>query len=236
MVEDFTIESVDQEEVLRYLGHHGQSIPQSLQQRLDKAFEDCKRLARPRASIRFFDIEKHDQEADGTPIVYLKDSSLELRGTSIDTHLQGACQVGVFATTIGMAVDQELRKLALTNQLGELLFDATANAMVERSADAAETRIVEYAAKKNLYTNYRFSPGYGDLPMETQPALLAALDAQRRLGITLASTMLMSPIKSVTAIIGIFDTPQPSSHASCANCFCAAFCNLRARTGRTCYE
>ena len=49
----------------------------------------------------------------------------------------------------------------------------------------------------------RYSPGYGDLPLSVQPDFLAALDAQKTLGITLTETFLMIPSKSVTAIIGI---------------------------------
>ena len=74
------------------------------------------------------------------------------------------------------------------------------------------------------------------MPMQTQPVLLDALDARRRLGITLSPTLLMTPTKSVTAVVGMFDAPQPSTHASCADCFCRAFCNLRATTGRTCHD
>ncbi|MBR3258643.1 MAG: vitamin B12 dependent methionine synthase, partial [Eggerthellaceae bacterium] len=46
-------------------------------------------------------------------------------------------------------------------------------------------------------------PGYGDLPLEVQPDLLGLLDASRRLGITLSDSLLMSPTKSVTAIVGL---------------------------------
>jgi hypothetical protein len=56
------------------------------------------------------------------------------------------------------------------------------------------------------------------MPMTTQPVLLQALDAQRQLGITLTDTLLMVPTKSVTAVVGLFETIQPSTHASCAGC------------------
>ena len=49
----------------------------------------------------------------------------------------------------------------------------------------------------------RFSPGYGDLPIEVQKDFLPLLDAERRLGITLSESCLMAPSKSVTAIIGV---------------------------------
>ena len=91
------------------------------------------------------------------------------------------------------------------------------------------------ARERGLYTNFRFSPGYGDLPMETQPILLAALDAQRRLGITLApKSLLMTPTKSVTAVVGMSVKPA-SSHASCADCLCRDFCRMRG-AGTPCWK
>ena len=49
----------------------------------------------------------------------------------------------------------------------------------------------------------RFSPGYGDVPLSLQRDVLAVLDAQRKLGITLSDTFFMTPCKSVTAFVGI---------------------------------
>ena len=49
----------------------------------------------------------------------------------------------------------------------------------------------------------RFSPGYGDLPLDFQKEFLKITDASRKLGISLNDSLLMSPSKSVTAIIGI---------------------------------
>ena len=51
----------------------------------------------------------------------------------------------------------------------------------------------------------RFSPGYGDLSLETQKQLFSILDCERQLGISLNSSLLMSPSKSVTAFVGLYD-------------------------------
>ena len=68
----------------------------------------------------------------------------------------------------------------------------------------AHGRVVRYApAVAGCALRHRFSPGYGDLPLSVQPAFLAALDATRRLGITLTSSFLMVPTKSVTAFVGV---------------------------------
>jgi len=49
----------------------------------------------------------------------------------------------------------------------------------------------------------RFSPGYGDLPLETQREIFDVLDCSRRIGLMLNDSLLMSPTKSVTAFVGV---------------------------------
>ncbi len=236
ILKSYEVTSVDRKEVLRYLGYRGQEVTPELDARLDDAIARCLSIGKPRSSLATFDIAGREELPDGTPQVDLKGTALVLQGKSMRRHMDGAVRVGVLAVTIGMGVERELKRLSLTDHLGQVLFDAAATTMVERAADAAEATLVGMAARDGLYTNFRFSPGYGDMPMTTQPVLLDALDARRRLGITLSPTLLMTPTKSVTAVLGMFTTPQKSTHASCADCFCRAFCNLRATTGRTCHD
>ena len=127
----------------------------------------------------------------------------------------------------------------LLEPMGTLPFDDAYELFAEQAraataAGACEASVVAAAHEAGLYTNFRFSPGYGDMPLQTQSVLLAALDAQRKLGITLSKSLLMTPTKSVTAVIGLFDEPQPSSHATCKDCLCSDFCHIRA-TGRPCW-
>ena len=55
---------------------------------------------------------------------------------------------------------------------------------------------------KFIYTKNRFSPGYGDFDIVYQKDIFAILDCPKRIGLTLNSSLMMSPSKSVTAIIG----------------------------------
>lgn len=59
-----------------------------------------------------------------------------------------------------------------------------------------------------MYTRPRFSPGYGDLPINMQKDIFAALDCPRKIGLSLNESLLMSPSKSVTAIIGVSARPK----------------------------
>lgn len=201
-------------ELLRYLGYGGQEIGPDLEARIDAAEARCVEIARPAMVRRTF-------AADALP--------LELPGHDIARHLSDATEVVLLAVTLGLAVDRELRKLSLTDPLGQMLFDAAATYAIEREVDRVEGRARAEAAERGLYCSWRFSPGYGDLPLDVQATLLAVLDATRRLGITLTDGNLMAPTKSVTAIIGIHPTPQPGLASSCAVCSLLEFCSLRTR-------
>ena len=64
----------------------------------------------------------------------------------------------------------------------------------------------------------RFSPGYGDLPLELQKDIFAALDCPKQIGVSLNDSMLMSPSKSVSAIIGLNGEASERCMHNCALC------------------
>ena len=233
-VEDYQIKEVDRSEVLRYLGYSGQELTSEFDARIDEVVARCLSVARPRGVTRVFEVAGHD-ERDGVPVLKLAGTALELAGGSVAAHLDGAVAVGVLAVTAGLMIDVELRRLSLTDRVDEVVFDAAGSALVECAADAAERSIAAQAAARGLYIGSRFSPGYGDLPLDTQPVLLSTLDAGRLLGITLSSSLLMSPTKSVTAVVGLFEEPHAKGYARCDECRARLSCRLRA-AGRFCWD
>ena len=112
-----------------------------------------------------------------------------------------------------------------------LLTDACGNAWVEAGCDAAEQEIA--ARLPGAFLTDRFSPGYGDLPLELQTGLCAALDVQRTLGVCVTDSLLMNPCKSVTAVIGVSDRPQMARVRGCRYCTMNETCQLR-KGGNTC--
>lgn len=231
--ESYDITSLDRAEVLRYLGYAGQPLTDELDGSIDAAMSRCLAVAHPRGVTRVFEVAGRCAGEDGVPRVELAGTALVLEGTAIARHLEGAVAVGVLAVTAGMGVDAELRRLSLTDRPAQLVFDAAGTTLVERAADVAEAGLVAQAAERGLFCNTRFSPGYEGFPLATQPVLLAALDAGRQLGITLSSSLLMSPTKSVTAVVGMFPEPPAGMRASCSGCPCLDFCVLR-RAGSSC--
>lgn len=122
----------------------------------------------------------------------------EFESKSLEKNLTGCKEAFVFLITLGFECDRLLNKLSLTSPAQHFICDALASSMAEAVCDMAENEI-----KENILCNVRFSPGYGDLPLEIQPRLLDMLNAQKLAGITISKSYLMSPAKTITCIMGI---------------------------------
>ena len=106
----------------------------------------------------------------------------------------------VFAATIGFDIDRKITKYSKVDPAKALIFQAIGTERVESLCNAFEEDI----KRENGYDlTSRFSPGYADLPLEMQKDLFRVLDCYKNIGVTLNDSLLMSPSKTVTAIIGI---------------------------------
>ena len=111
--------------------------------------------------------------------------------------------------------------------------DALGSALAEQAAEAAEAELRQWAARQGKYLTGRYSPGYGDWPLAVQPLLAAALDTARRAGLCVTENNLMTPRKSITAILGVSDHPVRGHLAGCGHCVLRTRCEYRKR-GITC--
>lgn len=140
-----------------------------------------------------------------TNVKYLDNNKLDLGFGSINSkslyqNLKGANKAYIFVVTIGYGVDMLINKLAVTSITEHFITDSLASAFAETACDCVEADIVN---KKNC--SPRFSPGYGDLPLEIQPEILKLSFADKYLNISLNQSLLMTPSKTITAIIGVVE-------------------------------
>ncbi len=122
----------------------------------------------------------------------------EVQSRDLYKNLSGCKEVYVMALTTGIAVDRLLARLNVVSQAEHFMTDALSSAAAESFCD--------YVCKiltRDTKCVPRFSPGFGDLSITLQKPLLARLDAVNNLGITLNSAYLMTPVKSITAFMGI---------------------------------
>ena len=115
-------------------------------------------------------------------------------------NLAGCKSAVVFAATVGINFDREITKYTRISPARALLVSAMGTERVEALCDSF---VKDYEEKNGVKLKPRFSPGYGDLPLEAQRDIFALLDPAKRVGIALGKSLLMTPTKSVTAFAGI---------------------------------
>lgn len=148
----------------------------------------------------------------------------EFMSQKLALRLSGCDKAVLFAATVGVGLDRLIAKYGRLSPAKGLMMQAIGAERIEALCDAFCKDVAEQT--KQALTP-RFSPGYGDLPLEIQPTIVALTDAQKQIGIGLTESLLMTPSKSVTAIIGLAnDTTNTCQTKSCSDCD-AVDCDFR---------
>lgn len=227
---------INRTEMLRYLGYTNQLMDDELTARIEQVATDLERSIAPRGVRCVFPVDATALDAQQDPCIRLAGTGVRLRGTDIFRHLKDARLCAVLACTLGMDNERRLRALSSQSPLDAALYDAASSAYIEAAIDAMERDLARVAAARGMSINWRFSPGYGDCPLDAQPALVAALNATRLIGLTVTGQNLLLPTKSVTALIGLFDGEigTADDRPSCLTCRLHDACPFRER-GTTCH-
>ena len=196
---------IDRGEFLRYLGWKGEA-DEEFSARLDDAAKRCLALCTPRSAVRRFAL-------DGMTLV---GAGFTLEGEDIRNHLQGCKEVYLFAATLGAAAERELAKLNARSAYEALLFDTACSCAIESYCDDVCDDLQKGCGKRLLP---RFSCGYGDFPLEAQPDICRLLRTDTAIGLCCDESCLLTPRKSVTAVVGITDEPPaPAAQRACGSC------------------
>lgn len=115
-------------------------------------------------------------------------------------NLKDSEHVLIFASTIGIEIDRIIAKYSRISPSKALIFDALGAERIEALCDSF---CEEFSKEKGVLLKPRFSAGYGDLPLTVQREIFSQLNPDRKIGLTLNESLLMSPSKSVTAFAGI---------------------------------
>nr|SIP63364.1 vitamin B12(or cobalamine)-dependent methionine synthase activation domain [uncultured bacterium] len=212
-------------EALRYAGMPG--ADESWLERACAALSLAREAMRPRAVWRAFPLAWSREGA------VLAGAGLTLPGETARRMLTGCGQAALMLCTLGAPFDTLILREQKRDMGQALLLNGCGAALVEALCDQTEAEIAGRFPGACLTD--RFSPGYGDLPLTVQPGLLSALDAPRRAGVTLLPSLMMTPAKTVTAILGLSGHPQPARVRGCDFCVLRERCAFR-REGGSCHE
>ena len=184
---------VNRKEILRYAGVRGE-VPE-LEALLRECIEEVAEQLTYRVCYCECSIQRHAHSLDL--------GFIETRSRGLQTNLEGCESILLFAATVGMAIDRLIARYATLSPTKSLLFQAIGAERIEALCDCFQADMAQKYAALGYVTRPRFSPGYGDFPLEAQRSIFAVLDCPRKIGLTLNDSLLMSPSKSVTALIGL---------------------------------
>ena len=81
-----------------------------------------------------------------------------------------------------------------------------------------QSNIEDELRKEGKYITNRYSPGYGDLPIDINEDIINLLNTSNKIGLTITKDKIMIPRKSVVAIIGISENKSTYKQKSCLEC------------------
>ncbi len=204
---------------LNYLHTTESALSQEELSMIDDAIADVMKYAEPRAVHRIFRLTSTDG-------ILTVDANIDLNFPDLQAHLLGCEECLFIAGTLGAAMDRRLKYVSHTDMAKYIMMDAAAGALIEDTIDQLE------ASLPIERTTFRFSPGYGDVPLSLQKQLLAVLDANRKIGLTVTPQYLMVPSKSISGFVGIGSAQR---ERTCDGCILFEKCEFR-RNDTRCYQ
>ena len=193
--------NIDKKETYRYLGYHfGGEVPlnEELEKMVNELTWKLKEVITPRCAYEIYGFETDGKICrlwgNGS-----EDEILRIESSKLSAHLKDCNKAILFAATVGPGADTLIRRYSGRSSIKPAILQAVGAAAIEAYADEITEQI------KEIYPHLRmrFSPGYGDFSLEHQKDFFRLLSLEKNLGISLNSALLMSPTKSITAVIGI---------------------------------
>ena len=202
---------VNRKEVERYLGYRGlTTIDEKMQSVIEDCIREMEEAMTPRCIYKTFPIEWDSESCEF--------AGIRVEPGNLTRNLKGCKEIVMLAVTIGPGADRLVKRSEIRDMLKAYTYQAVGAAAVEAWCDEVNERIKQEAADKELYARPRFSPGYGDFPLEVQKDFERILEMPKSIGVSLSDSLLMTPTKSITAVIGLSDRATDCHRAGCEEC------------------
>ena len=200
---------IDRMEILRYAGVR-EDVPE-LADLLQECLSELEGKLTYQVCYREFSVT---DMGDAMDLEFTQSTSATLK-----KRLSGCTGCVLFAATVGIEMDRMISRYAVLSPTKALLFQAIGAERIEALCDLFEREIAEEKKAEGFLTYPRFSAGYGDIPLTLQKDICAVLESPRKIGLTLNDSLIMSPSKSVTAIIGVTEqTGEIGEPVGCKEC------------------
>lgn len=199
---------IRREEALRYLG--AKDADEGSAALIESAWERLQNIASPRHRVI------RTEAAVLTP-ERVRIGDFEAVSPSLALNIGGCTEAYLLAATLGAGVDREMTRLSALNVAEAFALQAAAASVLECFCDDICGEISRELSVEGLYLRPRFSPGYGGFSTEHQSDILRMLEGSR-IGIGETASHMLTPLKSVTAVMGISNRPGICRDNKCEAC------------------
>lgn len=197
-------------EAVRYLGYGRHAIDERTLQMIQDSFVELEKIVDLRFVYRIFEIaiQNEDQISIG---------QLHVNSKNLTKNLRECDRAVLLGVTLGSRVDALMRKYSILDMSKAVVIQACATALLEEECDKIQDIISEEIGVEGHFRP-RFSPGYGDFSIIYQNSMLQILEASKKIGLTMTDGYMLTPSKSITAIIGISKIKQNCRKEGCEVC------------------
>ncbi len=203
----------DNKEIYLSMGYHGNIPDKHILDLLEEVKADARNICTPCCMYKLLDgslINGHT--------LSVQDKFFDV-GYTIMSYLKGVSQVCLFVATAGREYESYLHQL---REKGDIVKEFVGDSLGTVIAEACVSKIIEFLqTESQLKQSMPCSPGYCGWNITEQKKLFDFFPTEP-CGIKLSDSFLMSPIKSVSGIIGLGKSlkPQPYRCHLCNNKNC----------------
>ncbi len=184
-----------------------------LRRKFDDAFDDARKYCQPIACYKAFPIERiRHQKVD-------IDAGVTIGGGPVVSVIGGAQEVVLAVCTVGIAIDERIKELRNHKHAFKMLIlDELASWGLDQVRYQVLAEISERYESLGWRTSSCLSPGESSWSVHDQKTIFQMLDT-KQIGVELGSEYVMTPLKSLSLLVGVGDRPLGSEGlSSCEFC------------------
>lgn len=189
---------IDPDELLKLLGDQQGMIGEHTGDLLKQYISECIQVSSPAGAFVLVEtLESSGEEYISIP------GTIFNSGKIIHKMLRHSVNYALFIVTAGPGPENLARSLMSEGKYLEgYIADLVASALVDSVADQIQEEVRNFAQEKGVKITNRYSPGYCSWNVVEQQKLFS-LFPEGCCGISLSESSLMSPVKSISGIIGL---------------------------------
>lgn len=198
-IKDFDID-IDKDKVCHLLGYlKGRGPKPSISSLIDDKIDKANDLIQPSCFYQLLDVKEI-----APPRVVLENGiRITVSSDMLSWALAPCQQAAVFVSSIGDGLESRVAQLMEEGEvLKGAILDAIGSLAADKAASCLHDKVQEMANSVGAEITPRYSPGYCDWDITQQRVIFEVIDSTQT-GIELSEDCLMTPLKSVSGLIGL---------------------------------